>query len=76
MGDKPLRKQTSLQLNLCCAALFTQGPAVPAFEKAVASKVCAGYGVAVNSATSALHIACLALGLDVVIAFGLPRLRL
>jgi len=42
---------------------LTQGPAVPAFEQAVASKVGARHGVAVNSATSALHIACLALGL-------------
>ena len=42
---------------------LTQGPTVPAFEQAVASKVGASHGVAVNSATSALHIACLALGL-------------
>jgi UDP-4-amino-4,6-dideoxy-N-acetyl-beta-L-altrosamine transaminase len=42
---------------------LTQGPAVPAFEKAVAAKVGAHHGVAVNSATSALHIACIALGL-------------
>jgi dTDP-4-amino-4,6-dideoxygalactose transaminase len=42
---------------------LTQGPAVPAFEQAVAEKVGAAHGVAVNSATSALHIACLALGL-------------
>lgn len=42
---------------------LTQGPMVPAFEEAVAKKVGARYGVAVNSATSALHIACLALGL-------------
>ena len=42
---------------------LTQGPAVPAFEDAVAKKVGARFGVAVNSATSALHIACLALGL-------------
>ena len=42
---------------------LTQGPAVPAFEQAVAAKVGAAYGVATNSATSALHIACLALGL-------------
>ena len=42
---------------------LTQGPAVPAFEQAVAAKVDARHGVAVNSATSALHIACLALGL-------------
>jgi len=43
---------------------LTQGPAVPAFEQAVAAKVGAAHGVAVNSATSALHIACLALGLE------------
>ncbi len=42
---------------------LTQGPVVAAFEKAVAAKVNAAYGVAVNSATSALHIACLSLGL-------------
>jgi UDP-4-amino-4,6-dideoxy-N-acetyl-beta-L-altrosamine transaminase len=42
---------------------LTQGPTVPAFEKAVASYCSAGHAVAVNSATSALHIACLALGL-------------
>ena len=42
---------------------ITNGPAVPAFEQAVAAKVDARYAVAVNSATSALHIACLALGL-------------
>ena len=41
---------------------LTQGPAVPAFEEAVGSLCGAHYGVATNSATSALHIACLALG--------------
>lgn len=41
---------------------LTQGPAVPAFETAVASYCGAQHAVAVNSATSALHIACLALG--------------
>lgn len=46
-----------------CSPYLTQGPAVPAFEQAVATKVDASFGVAVNSATSALHIACLALGL-------------
>lgn len=43
---------------------LTQGPNIEAFEQAVATKVGAQYGVAVNSATSALHIACLALGLS------------
>ncbi|PTX96920.1 UDP-4-amino-4,6-dideoxy-N-acetyl-beta-L-altrosamine transaminase [Spartobacteria bacterium LR76] len=42
---------------------LTQGPAVPAFEQAVAVYCGAAHAVAVNSATSALHIACLALGL-------------
>jgi UDP-4-amino-4,6-dideoxy-N-acetyl-beta-L-altrosamine transaminase len=42
---------------------LTQGPRVPRFEQAVASHVGARHAVAVNSATSALHIACLALDL-------------
>ena len=42
---------------------LTQGPAVPAFEQAVCDYTGARYGVAVNSGTSALHLACLALGL-------------
>lgn len=42
---------------------LTQGPQVPRFETAVASHVGAKHALAVNSATSALHIACLALGL-------------
>lgn len=40
---------------------LTQGPRVPQFEKTLASYCGAKFGVAVNSATSALHIACLAL---------------
>ncbi|MBL11049.1 MAG: UDP-4-amino-4,6-dideoxy-N-acetyl-beta-L-altrosamine transaminase [Acidiferrobacteraceae bacterium] len=40
---------------------LTQGPAVPAFENKLASISSAKHAVAVNSATSALHIACLAL---------------
>src|SRR6186713_16652 len=44
---------------------LTQGPVVPAFEKAVADYCGVGYATAVNSATSALHIACLALGVGV-----------
>jgi UDP-4-amino-4,6-dideoxy-N-acetyl-beta-L-altrosamine transaminase len=41
---------------------LTQGPTVPAFEKAVSDYCGAQHAVAVNSATSALHLACLALG--------------
>jgi len=42
---------------------LTQGPQVPEFESRVASYVGAKHALAVNSATSALHLACLALGL-------------
>ncbi len=42
---------------------LTQGPAIPTFEKTVATHVGARHALAMNSATSALHIACLALGL-------------
>lgn len=42
---------------------LTQGPAVPQFEQGVLSQVGAKHAIATNSATSALHVACLALGL-------------
>lgn len=42
---------------------LTQGPQVPAFEQALCRHTGAAHAVAVNSATSALHLACLALGL-------------
>ena len=42
---------------------LTQGPQVPKFEKEVSRYCGAKYAVAVNSATSALHLACLSLGL-------------
>ena len=41
---------------------LTQGPVVTAFENAVREKCKTQFAVAVNSATSALHIACLSLG--------------
>lgn len=44
---------------------LTQGPAVPAFENAIAKYCGAHYACATNSATSALHIACLALGVGI-----------
>ena len=43
---------------------LTQGPAVPEFERSVASYCGAKHAVAFNSATSALHIACMALGVS------------
>lgn len=42
---------------------LTQGPLVPAFEASVAAHVGAAHAIAVNSATSALHVACMALDL-------------
>ena len=42
---------------------LTQGPQVENFEVLVSKLTGARFGVAVNSATSALHIACIALGL-------------
>ena len=42
---------------------LTQGPMIPAFEETVSNYCGASFAVATNSSTSALHIACLALGL-------------
>ncbi|UYG06032.1 UDP-4-amino-4,6-dideoxy-N-acetyl-beta-L-altrosamine transaminase [Halomonas sp. M4R1S46] len=50
-------------LEVLHSDFLTQGPMVPRFEQAVADKVGARHALAANSATSALHIACLALGL-------------
>jgi UDP-4-amino-4,6-dideoxy-N-acetyl-beta-L-altrosamine transaminase len=50
-------------LGVLQSDFLTQGPQVPRFENAVAEHVGARHAVAVNSATSALHIACMALGL-------------
>lgn len=49
--------------EVLASPFLTQGPVVPAFEEAVARHVQARHAVAMNSATSALHLACLALGL-------------
>ena len=45
-------------------SFITQGEQVPLFEKKISEAVGAPYAIAVNSATSALHIACLAIGLN------------
>jgi UDP-4-amino-4,6-dideoxy-N-acetyl-beta-L-altrosamine transaminase len=50
-------------LEVLQSDFLTQGPKVPELEVKVASHVGARHALAVNSATSALHIACLALGL-------------
>jgi UDP-4-amino-4,6-dideoxy-N-acetyl-beta-L-altrosamine transaminase len=49
-------------IDVLTSEFLTQGPKVPLFEKKIAQQCHAKHGVAVNSATSALHIANLALG--------------
>ena len=49
-------------LNVLQSDFLTQGPAVPEFEDKLKTYCGVSNAVAVNSATSALHIACLALG--------------
>lgn len=64
----PYGKQTISQADIDAVVsvlrsdFLTQGSQVPAFEKAIGDYCGANFAVAVNSATSALHIACLALG--------------
>ncbi|KAB0287455.1 UDP-4-amino-4,6-dideoxy-N-acetyl-beta-L-altrosamine transaminase [Vibrio fortis] len=50
-------------LEVLKSDFLTQGPQVPAFEQALIEHTGVNHALAVNSATSALHIACLALGL-------------
>ena len=50
-------------VNVLKSDFLTQGPQVPAFERALMDSTGANFALAVNSATSALHIACLALEL-------------
>lgn len=49
--------------NVLRSDWLTQGPVVPKFEQSIAGYCGAKYALAMNSATSALHVACLALGL-------------
>ena len=63
-STQTINKQDLKAVNLAMKSFFlTQGPKVSEFEKKLTKKVGSKYGVAVNSATSALHIACLAVGL-------------
>lgn len=57
------REDIDLVIDVLNSEHLTQGPMVPEFESAVSTHVGSKHAVAVNSATSALHIACLALGL-------------
>jgi len=69
MKDIPYGRQDISQADIDAVVtvlqsdFLTQGPAVPLFERSVVSRCGAQHAVAVNSATSALHLACRALGL-------------
>lgn len=58
------QKDIDAVVDVLKSDFLTQGPKVPAFEQSVMDACDAKYALAVNSATSALHIACLALGLE------------
>ena len=49
--------------NVLGSNYLTQGPKIQEFEKCITEKTNSKYAVGVNSATSALHISCIALGL-------------
>lgn len=57
------QKDIDSVIDVLKSDFLTQGPKVPAFEQALTEHTGTKYAFAVNSATSALHIACLALGL-------------
>jgi len=57
------RKDISSVVRVLNSAFLTQGKHVPKFEKKFTELVNARYGVATNSGTSALHLACLVLNL-------------
>lgn len=57
------KKDINAVLKVLKSDFITQGPILPKFEDEISKKVNSQYSIAVNSATSALHIACLALGL-------------
>tara|TARA_B100000795_G_scaffold4571_1_gene3238 strand:+ start:20013 stop:21173 length:1161 start_codon:yes stop_codon:yes gene_type:complete len=51
-------------VNVLNSDFLTQGPQVPLFEKCISEYCGSNYAVSSNSATSSLHLACLALGLS------------
>lgn len=57
------REDVDAVVSVLQSDFLTQGPMVPRFESAIADRCAVPHAVAVNSATSALHIACLALDL-------------
>jgi UDP-4-amino-4,6-dideoxy-N-acetyl-beta-L-altrosamine transaminase len=58
-----IKKDIDLVNNVLKSEYLTSGPLIQRFEKKISRKVNSKFSVAANSATSALHISCLALGL-------------
>lgn len=58
------QKDIASVVDVLCSDFITQGPVIQKFERRVADYCGASYAYACNSATSALHIACLALGVS------------
>ena len=57
------KKDISSVIKVLNSDYLTQGKQVPKFENKIIKLVKAKYGIAANSGSSALHLACLALGL-------------
>ena len=63
--SQTINKQDLKVVNQTMKSFFlTQGPLLGKFETKLAKKVNSKYCAAVNSATSALHVSCLAIGLE------------
>lgn len=58
-----LQSDVDSVVDVLTSDFLTQGPVVPAFEQRIADYCGVKHASAMNSATSALHVACLAMGL-------------
>ena len=61
--QRVIQEDIDAVVNVLKSDFLTQGPIIGSFEEKVCKKVDADYAVSTNSATSALHLSCLALGL-------------
>lgn len=61
--QRVIQEDIDAVVNVLKSDFLTQGPIIGSFEENVCKKVDANYAVSTNSATSALHLSCLALGL-------------
>ena len=62
-GQQNISKDIDSVIDVLGSDFLTQGPKVPEFEESLCIHADYKHAIAVNSATSALHIGCLALGL-------------